>query len=175
MPDDKGRDEKGKAAKAKASGKGPAETISMAAMVRSQARLAAVQALYQMDLAATDVNKIVHEFVTERFGANAEDETVAYADTELFEAIVRGVVTHQAEIDPALDNQLAEGWRLNRIDSTVRAMLRAAMYEILYRKDVPPKVIITQYVDIANAFFEGDEPKVVNAVLDKLAKKSRRL
>jgi transcription antitermination protein NusB len=126
-----------------------------------------------MDLASTDLNKLVHEFVSERFGAEAEDETVAFADKDLFESIVRGVVAHQPEIDPALDGQLASGWRLNRIDATVRASLRAAMFEILYRRDVPPKVIISEYVDIAKAFFEGDEPKVVNAVLDKLAKKHR--
>jgi transcription antitermination protein NusB len=154
-------------------GKGPADTVKMSSMVRSQARLAAVQALYQMDLASTDLNKLVHEFISERFGTGAEDQTVAYADKDLFESIVRGVVSHQAEIDPALDGQLAAGWRLNRIDATVRASLRAAMYEILYRRDVPPKVIISEYVDIAKAFFEGDEPKVVNAVLDKLAKKHR--
>ena len=154
---------------------GPASTVRMSIMVRSQARLAAVQALYQMDLASTDLNKLIHEFVTERFGADAEDDTVRFADRALFESIVRGVVAHQPEIDPALDGQLATGWRLNRIDSTVRAALRAAMYELLYRRDVPPKVVITEYVDIAKAFFEGDEPKVVNAVLDKLAKKHRGL
>jgi transcription antitermination protein NusB len=159
--------------KTTAHGKGPADTVKMSSMVRSQARLAAVQALYQMDLASTDLNKLVHEFVSERFGAEAEDETVAFADKDLFESIVRGVVAHQPEIDPALDGQLASGWRLNRIDATVRASLRAAMFEILYRRDVPPKVIISEYVDIAKAFFEGDEPKVVNAVLDKLAKKHR--
>lgn len=153
----------------------PAGTVKMSVVVRSQARLAAVQALYQMDMAATDLNKLVHEFVTERFGASAEDETVQFADKNLFEAIVRGVVTHQGQIDPALDAQLAAGWRLNRIDSTVRACLRAAMYELLYRNDIPPKVIISEYVDIAKAFFEGDEPKVVNAVLDKLGKKHRGL
>jgi transcription antitermination protein NusB len=152
---------------------GPAQTVKMSVAARSQARLAAVQALYQMDLASTDLNKLIHEFVSERFGANAEDETVQFADQDLFESIVRGVVTHQPEIDPALDSQLASGWRLNRIDATVRASLRAAMYEILYRRDVPPKVVISEYVDIAKAFFEGDEPKVVNAVLDKLAKKHR--
>jgi transcription antitermination protein NusB len=152
---------------------GVADTVRMSTMVRSQARLAAVQALYQMDLAATDINTLVHEFVSERFGSGAEDQTVAFADKDLFEAIVRGVVEHQAEIDPALDAQLASGWRLNRIDATVRANLRAAMYEILYRPDVPPRVIISEYVDIAKAFFEGEEPKVVNAVLDKLARKHR--
>ncbi len=142
-------------------------------LVRSQARLAAVQALYQMDLAATDLNKLINEFVTERFGANAEFDTVAMADQTLFESIVRGVVAHQLQIDPAVDAQLAVGWRLNRLDATLRAVLRGAMYEILYRKDVPGRVVITEYLDIAKAFFEGEEPKVVNAVLDKLAKKHR--
>jgi transcription antitermination protein NusB len=154
---------------------GPAGIVKMSVVVRSQARLAAVQALYQMDIAATDLNKLVHEFVTERFGAAAEDETMQFADKDLFESIVRGVVTHQAEIDPQLDGQLATGWRLHRMDATVRACLRAAMYEMLYRRDVPPKVVISEYVDIAKAFFEGDEPKVVNAVLDKLGKKHRGL
>jgi N utilization substance protein B len=152
---------------------GPADTVRMASMVRSQARLAAVQALYQMDLAATDLNKLVHEFTTERFGPGAEDETLAFADKDLFEAIVRGVVAHQAEIDPTIDAQLATGWRLNRIDSTVRATLRSAFYELRYRKDVPPKVVISEYVEITKAYFDGDEPKLVNAVLDKLARKER--
>ena len=142
-------------------------------LIRSQARLAAVQALYQMDLASTDVNKLIHEFVTERFGAEAEDETVAMADQNLFEAIVRGVVANQREIDPAVDAQLAVGWRLNRLDATLRAILRGAMYEILYRPDTPARVVITEYLDIAKAFFDGEEPKVTNAVLDKLARKHR--
>ena len=150
-----------------------ADVVRRAGLVRSQARLAAVQALYQMDLASTDLNKLIHEFVTERFGAEAEDETVAMADQTLFEAIVRGVVTHQREIDPAVDAQLAAGWRLNRLDATLRAILRGAMYEILYRRDTPARVVITEYLDIAKAFFEGEEPKVTNAVLDKLAKKHR--
>jgi transcription antitermination protein NusB len=150
-----------------------ADVAKRSSVVRSQARLAAVQALYQMDLASTDLNKLINEFVTERFGANAEDDTVAMADQTLFESIVRGVVTHQLQIDPAVDAQLATGWRLNRLDATLRAVLRAAMYEILYRKDVPGRVVITEYLDIAKAFFEGEEPKVTNAVLDKLAKKHR--
>ncbi len=150
-----------------------ADIAKRSSVVRSQARLAAVQALYQMDLAATDLNKLINEFVTERFGAAAEFETVAMADQTLFESIVRGVVTHQMQIDPAVDAQLATGWRLNRLDATLRAVLRGAMYEILYRKDVPGRVVITEYLDIAKAFFEGDEPKVVNAVLDKLARKHR--
>lgn len=150
-----------------------ATAAEKAGIARRQARLAAVQALYQMDLAATDLNAVVHEFMAERFGVEAEDQTVAQADPDLFEAIVRGVVTHQREIDPPLDAQLAAGWRLHRIDSIVRAILRSAMYELTQRPDIPARVVIHEYVDVAKAFFELDEPKVVNAVLDKLAKKTR--
>ena len=150
-----------------------AELAANAGLVRSQARLAAVQALYQMDLAATDLNAVIHEFMAISFGEDAEDQTVALADVELFTAILRGVVEHQRDIDPLLNDQLATGWRLERIDAIVRAILRSAMYEITYRHDVPARVILSEYVDIAKAFFEGDQPKVVNAVLDKLAKKAR--
>lgn len=150
-----------------------AAAAEQAGVGRRQARLAAVQALYQMDLAATDINELVHEFKAVRFGPEAEDQTVAEADPDLFDAIVRGVVTHQREIDPPLDAQLAAGWRLNRIDAIVRATLRSAMYELTQRPDIPARVIIHEYVDVAKAFFEHDEPKVVNAVLDKLAKKTR--
>jgi len=140
---------------------------------RSQARLAAVQALYQMDLAATDVAQVVAEFVDHRFGDDAEDRTVADAEPGLFEAIVRGVVARQKEIDPPLDGHLAAGWRLNRIDAIIRATLRSAMFELIARPEAPAKAIINEYVEVAKAFFEGDEPKVVNAVLDAVARKVR--
>ena len=150
-----------------------ANLAAKAGVGRSQARLAAVQALYQMDLAGTDLNDVLHQFLSRRFGAGAEVDDVRDADPEFFAGIVRGVVTGQKEIDPPLDAQLAAGWRLNRIDSTVRAVLRSAMFELLNRPDVPARVVITEYVEVAGAFFDGDEPKVVNAVLDKLAKKHR--
>ena len=142
-------------------------------LARSQARLAAVQALYQMDLAATDLNALIAEFAAHRFGENAEDRTVADADLELFSEIVRGVVERQREIDPPLDAQLAAGWRLNRIDSIIRATLRSAMFELIARPAVPARAVINEYVEVAKAFFQGDEPKVVNAVLDKVARKVR--
>ena len=150
-----------------------ANLAARAGVGRSQARLAAVQALYQMDLAGTDLNDVLHQFLSRRFGADAEVDDVRDADSEFFAGIVRGVVSGQKEIDPPLDAQLAAGWRLNRIDSTVRAVLRSAMFELLNRPDVPARVVITEYVEVAGAFFDGDEPKVVNAVLDKLAKKHR--
>ena len=142
-------------------------------IARSQARLAAVQALYQMDLAATDLNTVILEFSAHRFGADAEDQTVADADLALFSEIVRGVVARQSEIDAPLDAQLAAGWRLNRIDSIVRATLRSAMFEFIARPEVPARAVINEYVEVAKAFFQGDEPKVVNAVLDKVARKVR--
>ena len=89
------------------------------------------------------------------------------------DAIVEGVVREQLRIDPLVDQHLAEGWRLNRVDSILRAILRAGAYEILLRDDVPARVVISEYIDLAHAFFEGDEPKVVNGILDKIARSAR--
>ncbi len=140
---------------------------------RTAARLSAVQALYQMDLAQTDLNDVITEFVAHRFGAKAEDRSLADADREFFTALVRGVVRRQREIDPIIDQQLADGWRLTRIDSILRAVLRSGVFELLERTDVPPRVIISEYINTAHAFFDSDEPRVVNGVLDKLARRLR--
>ena len=144
-----------------------------AALSRSQARLAAVQALYQMDLAETDLAAVIEEFKAHRLGSNLENGTAAEVDAEHFDGLLRGVVRRQREIDPMVDKQLAEGWRLTRIDSIVRAILRAAAFELLERGDVPARVVISEYVEVAHAFFEGEEPRVVNGVLDALARKIR--
>ncbi len=149
------------------------KTRNGAPLARSQARLAAVQALYQMDLAETDLAEVIDEFKTHRMGTEAEDRTVAGADTEHFARILNGVVTRQRELDPVIDAQLASGWRLVRIDAILRAILRAAAFELLEQKDAPARVVISEYVEVANAFFEGDEPRVVNGVLDALARKLR--
>ena len=139
----------------------------------SAARLAAVQALYQMDIAGTDVNDVVAEFCEHRLG-NPEDLSCCEdADLAFFSCIVKGVVAEQREIDPMLHVQLAEGWKLSRIDSILRAILRSAAFELLRRPDVPAKVVINEYVDVAHAFFEEDEPKVVNGILEALAHASR--
>jgi N utilization substance protein B len=140
---------------------------------RARARLACVQALYQMDMAGTDLNAVIDEFATHRFAPDAEDKTVAGADTNHFGTVLKGVVERQRELDPLIDRQLATGWRLVRIDSILRAILRAAVLELLACPDVPARVVITEYVDVAHAFFDGDEPKVVNGVLDKLARHLR--
>lgn len=155
---------------------GPTSVAALAeagGVARSQARLAAVQALYQMDLAATDLTDVITEFAGHRFGEDAEDPTVREADLELFSEIVKGVVSRQRDIDPPLDSQLAAGWRLDRIDAIVRAVLRSATFELLARPSVPARAVINEYVEIAKAFFETDEPRVVNAVLDKIARQMR--
>ncbi len=140
---------------------------------RAAARLAAVQALYQMDLAATDLNVVIAEFLSHRLGSPDETGMPEETDVDFFGELLKGVVAHQREIDPMIDQQLAEGWRLKRVDSILRAILRAGVLELLALPGIPARVAITQYVDVANAFFDGDEPRVVNGVLDKLARRLR--
>ena len=143
-----------------------------AANPRTLARVAAVQALYQMDLAETDVAEVIQEFKAHRLAPDAEGD-VAGGDAEHFTRVLQGAVRRQREIDPMLDQQLATGWRLVRVDAILRAILRAGSLELMELPDVPPRVIINEYVEVANAFFEGDEPRVVNGVLDQLARKLR--
>lgn len=140
---------------------------------RTAARLAAVQALYQMDMAGTDANQVVREFLDYRLTEVAESAGSEDTDEDYFRDIVLGVVREQSAVDPVLDAHLAEGWSLSRIDSILRAILRSAAFELALRDDVPAKVIINEYVDIAHAFFETDEPKVVNGILDQLARDRR--
>jgi N utilization substance protein B len=140
---------------------------------RSAARLAAVQALYQMDLAKTDLNDVVSEFALHRLGQTVDGDEYGAADEAFFRDLVTGVVEHQRALDPMLDKRLADGWRLGRIDSILRAILRAAAFELAKRPDVPARAVINEYVDVAHAFFQGDEPKVVNGILDRLAHEVR--
>lgn len=140
---------------------------------RGAARLCAVQALYQMDVAATPLDEVVEEFIEHRLGQQIEGEDIVDADAAHFEDIVRGVVREQRELDQQVNGALAKGWSLSRLDSTLRAILRCGTYEIRRCKDVPLKVIINEYVDVAHAFFEGDESGVVNAVLDRLGREIR--
>ena len=140
---------------------------------RGAARLAAVQALYQMDVAGTGVMEITAEYEAYRLGQEVDGEQYLDADPQWFRAIISGVVQEQRQLDPLIRQRLPEDWPLSRIDSTLRAILRAGLWEIKNRKDVPIAVIISEYVDIAKAFFEGDEPRLVNAVLDRMAKELR--
>lgn len=153
----------------RAAGQGPAKGNK-----RSTARLAAVQALYQMDLSGSDVGATIAEFEAYRLGREVEGAQYGAADVQFFRDLVGGVVREQRDIDPRIDRALADGWPLSRIDSTLRQILRAGTFEITSRLDVPAKAAISEYVDVARAFFEdGDEPKIVNAVLDRLARSAR--
>ena len=141
--------------------------------LRRSARLAAVQALYQMDVASEPSKNVVREFLNHRFGHEDEPGMVV-ADEEFFEDIALGVVDRQSDIDTAIAAHLSKKWSLKRLDVTLRAIMRAASYEIMRRPDVPALVIIDEYVSIASDFFDdGKEPGFVNAALEKLAKQVR--
>lgn len=143
------------------------------APARSAARLAAVQALYQMETTGQGVEAVISEFTDHRLGGDIEGEKLHAADAKFFSDILRGAVESQSRLDPYLQRQLASGWTLKRIDSTARAILRAGLYELIRRPDVPFRVIINEYLDIANAFFDADEPKFINGVLDNAARAAR--
>jgi len=140
---------------------------------RGAARLAAVQALYQMELSGTGVLEIVSEYENFRLGQEVDGDQYLKADAAWFRSIVAGVVKDQRSLDPLIADSLIEGWPLSRLDATIRAIMRAGVFELIERKDVPVAVIVTEYVEIANAFFSEDEPKLVNAVLDSVARKVR--
>ena len=140
---------------------------------RSNARLAAVQALYQMDIAGAGVADVLAEFEAHWIGQEVEGVEYKPAEAAFFRDIVGGVVRVQRDIDPKVDKALSEGWPLKRIDAILRAILRAGSYELTERRDIPPKVTITEYVDVAHAFLDREEAGMVNAVLDKLARAER--
>ena len=140
---------------------------------RGAARLAAVQALYQMDLAGTGLNDILAEFESHWIGREVEGAQYLPAEAAFFRDIVSGVVREQRELDPLIDEALSKGWPLKRIETVLRASLRAGAYELIHRKDVPSKVAINEYVEIANAFYDQGEQNFVNSVLDRVARQSR--
>lgn len=146
-----------------------------AANKRGVARLGAVQALYQMDMSGAGVLETAAEYETFRLGKELDGFQYRDADPAWFRAILSGVVAEQTRIDPVVRNALTEDWPLSRLDGTLRAVLRAGAWELLHRRDVPVPVIVTEYVDVAHAFFdEGDEPRMVNAVLDRIARQHRQ-
>jgi N utilization substance protein B len=137
---------------------------------RRPARIAAVQALYQMELTGGDAESVAQEFLDHRF---AGEPDVSPPDEALFCAIVAGVPHCQSEIDRAIASCLAADWRLKRIDSILRAILRASAYELIVRRDIPMRVVIDEYIEVARRFFGSEECAFVNAVLDRLARKER--
>jgi N utilization substance protein B len=140
---------------------------------RGAARLAAVQALYQMDLAATPLHEILAEFQSHWIGREVEGEQYLPAEAAFFREVVGGVVAEQRRLDPLIDAALARGWPLKRIETVLRAILRAGAYELDKRSDIPARVIVSEYVDVAHAFVEKDETGMVNAVLDQIARQLR--
>jgi len=140
---------------------------------RGAARLAAVQALYQMDIAVSGINDIFAEFESHWLGGEVEGEKYLPAEAAFFRDIVAGVVRDQARLDPMIDEALSKGWPLKRIDAILRAVLRAGSYELEHRLDVPGRVVVSEYVDVANAFVEREETGMVNAVLDQIARQFR--
>ena len=138
---------------------------------RSVARLAAVQALYQMEASGIGVDAVVREFVDHRFETDIEGEPLASADEAFFSIIVKGVVEKQGEIDRAIAKRLASGWKLERLDATTRAALRSGAFELMHRPDVPVEVAIDEYVEIAKSF--TDESGFLNAALDAIARDVR--
>jgi N utilization substance protein B len=140
---------------------------------RGAARLAAVQALYQMDLAGTGLNDIMAEFENHWLGGEVEGVQYRPAEAAYFRDIVGGVVREQKTLDPQIDAALQRGWPLKRIEAVLRAVLRAGAYELACRSDVPARVVTAEYVDIAGAFVDKEETGMVNAVLDQLAHQLR--
>ncbi|SEH87202.1 NusB antitermination factor [Methylobacterium sp. 275MFSha3.1] len=141
--------------------------------LRSGARLAVVQALYEMDVSGKGVLDALAEFETFWIGQEVDGIAHPPAETAFFRDLLRGTVEEQRAIDPKLDQALAQGWPLRRIEIVLRAILRAGAYELMFRRDVPAAAAISEYVDVAHSFYTADEPGLVNAVLDRVAREVR--
>ena len=148
--------------------KGPARLPA-----RSAARLAAVQALYQLEMEGTPLASLLDEFHMHRLGAEIEDEQYLEADVAFFDDVVRGVAARRDEIDDRLSDRLAQGWSIARLDRTMLQILRAGAYELLARPDISMSIVINEYLDVAHAFFDDREAKFVNGLLDAIARDVR--
>ena len=140
---------------------------------RGAARLAAVQALYQMDVAGKGLNEILAEFESHWMGREVEGEQYLPAEAAFFRDVISGFAREQKKLDPLIDHALSAGWPLKRVEAVLRAVLRAGAYELDQRRDVPARVVVSEYVGVANAFVDADETGMVNAVLDQLARQLR--
>jgi N utilization substance protein B len=140
---------------------------------RGAARLAAVQALYQMDVAGTDLSESLAQFESHWIGQEVEGEQYLPVEAAFFRDLVQGVVAHQRKLDPMIDDALTRGWPLKRIEALLRAVMRAGAYELEAKRDIPARVIVSEYVDVAHAFVNREETGMVNAVLDQIARQLR--
>ena len=140
---------------------------------RSAARLAAVQALYQQEMEGTEPARLIHEFHHHRLGATIEGDTYVEAEHSFFDDLVSGTLARREEIDGLISGRLAEGWTLERLDKPMKAILRVGAYELIARPDVPVASVISEYVDVADAFYDKREKGFVNGLLDAIAKAAR--
>ena len=140
---------------------------------RSAARLAAVQALYQHEMEVTPIATLLHEFHHHRLGATIEDATYAEAEADFFNDVVKGATARRDEIDALIASKLSKGWTMDRLDRTLLQILRAGAYELLARRDIPVGSIISEYLDVAEAFFARREKSFINGLLDAIAKDVR--
>ena len=140
---------------------------------RSAARLAAVQALYQQEMEATPTARLIHEFHNHRLGATIGDVTYADAEESFFDDLVSGASARREEIDALIAAKLADGWSLDRLDKPMKAILRVGAYELIARPDVPKATVISEYLDVADAFYDKREKGFVNGLLDALARDAR--
>jgi len=152
-------------------GLGP--VTSTRSISRSAARLAAVQALYQQEMEGTPTPRLIHEFHQHRLGATIEGDTYADAEISFFDDLVSGALARRDEIDALIAERLAEGWNLERLDKPMKAILRVGAYELIARPDVPVASVISEYVDVADAFYDKREKGFVNGLLDAIAKEAR--
>jgi N utilization substance protein B len=151
----------------------PSPKAKTRSKARAAARLAAVQALYQRDMENTPIPQLLHEFHTHRLGATIEDVEYADADATFFDDIVKGVAARGEEIDRLIAAKLSADWSMERLDKPMRQILRAGAYELLARADVPTGAVISEYLDVADAFYDRREKGFVNGLLDALAKEIR--
>src|SRR5271156_2323996 len=151
----------------------PATSDTRKANKRGAARLAAVQALYQMDIAGTGLNEIMAEFESHWLGGEVEGAQSRPAEAAFFRDIVGGVVREQGRLDPQIDAALTRGWPLKRVEAVLRAVMRAGAYELARRSDVPAQVVMSEYADVASAFVDREETGMVNAVLNQIARELR--
>jgi N utilization substance protein B len=140
---------------------------------RSAARLVAVQALYQQEMEGTPTARLLHEFHDHRLGATIEGETYADAEQSFFDDLVTGALARRDEIDALVAERLAQGWSLERLDKPMKAILRVGAYELVARRDVPVATVISEYLDVADAFYDKREKSFVNGLLDAIAKVAR--
>jgi N utilization substance protein B len=151
----------------------PSPKAKTRSKARAAARLASVQALYQREMENTPITALLHEFHQHRLGATIEDVEYADADVNFFDDIVKGVDARRDEIDALISAKLSADWSLDRLDKPMRQILRAGAYELMARKDVPVGAVISEYLDVTDAFYDRREKGFVNGLLDAIAKEVR--